>query len=37
MKWSFKREAEWMMWLALIPAAGVLWMLLSTMLRRAFG
>jgi hypothetical protein len=37
MKWTFKREAEWMMWLALIPVAGILWVVLSAILRQTFG
>jgi len=37
MKWTFQREARWMMWLALIPVALILWMLLWPVLRRAWG
>lgn len=34
MKWSFKREAEWIIWLSLIPAAGILWALIASFVRR---
>ncbi len=36
MKWTFKREAEWMLWLSLIPAGIILLTLLWTALRRIF-
>jgi hypothetical protein len=34
MKWTFQREAQWMMWLALIPALLILWTLLWPWLGR---
>ena len=37
MRWTFTREAQWMMSLALIPVVLILWTLLWPMIRRAFG
>jgi hypothetical protein len=37
MKWSFEREAWWMMWLALVPALFILWALIWPYLRRTLG
>jgi hypothetical protein len=34
MKWTFKREAEWMIWLMLIPALLILLTLIWAWLRR---
>lgn len=36
MKWTFQREAGWMLWLGLIPAIGILGALAWPVLRRAF-
>jgi hypothetical protein len=35
MKWSFEREARWMIWLLLVPAAFALAALLIARLMRA--
>jgi hypothetical protein len=37
MKWTFQREAQWMMWLALFPVALIALALLWPALRRALG
>ncbi len=37
MKWTFQREAQWMMWLALIPGLLVLGTLLWPWLLRTLG
>ena len=37
MKWTFKREAEWMLWFELIPAALIAWAILWPALQRLFG
>jgi hypothetical protein len=34
MKWTFKREAEWMMWVGLVPLGLIAWALLWPMLQR---
>jgi hypothetical protein len=36
MKWTFKREAEWMLWFGLIPAGLIAWALLWPTLQRLF-
>ena len=36
MKWTFKREAEWMVWFGLVSAGLIGWALLWPMLQRLF-
>jgi hypothetical protein len=36
-KWTFQREARWMLWILLLPALGILVAILVPWLRRAFG
>ena len=36
MKWTFKREAEWMLWLGLAPLGLYAWILVWRILQQLF-
>ena len=36
MKWTLKREAEWMLWLGLVPIGLLAWMMVWRVLQELF-